>query len=124
MVGWHHQLDGYDFTQAPGVGDGQGGLGCCSPWGHKESDTTERLNRLTEKSKLPLPLPKYLLIFLLYNRSLLLIHFKYGNVYMIFPKSLTILSPQQPKCLFRIKLVTFCLKHELLMTLAASANVH
>ena len=44
MVGWHHRLDGNDFTQAPGVGDGQGSLGCCSPWGHKESDTTEQLN--------------------------------------------------------------------------------
>ena len=43
MVGWHHRLDGNDFTQAPGVGDGQGSLGYCSPWGHKESDTTERL---------------------------------------------------------------------------------
>ena len=41
MVGWHHQLDGHEFKQAPGVGDGQGGLTCCSPWGHKESDTTE-----------------------------------------------------------------------------------
>ena len=45
MVRWHHQLDGYEFEQAPGVGDGQGGLACCSPWGHKELDTTERLNR-------------------------------------------------------------------------------
>ena len=44
MVGWHHQLDGCEFEQAPGVGDGQGSLACCSPWGHKESDTTERLN--------------------------------------------------------------------------------
>ena len=44
MVGWHHRLDGPEFEQAPGVGDGQGGLACCSPWGHKESDTTERLN--------------------------------------------------------------------------------
>ena len=44
MVGWHHQLDGHEFEQAPGAGDGQGGLACCSPWGHKESDTTERLN--------------------------------------------------------------------------------
>ena len=41
MVGWHHQLDGHEFEQAPGVGDGQGGLVCLSPWGHKESDTTE-----------------------------------------------------------------------------------
>ena len=43
MVGWHHWLDGHEFEQAPGVGDEQGRL-CCSPWGHKESDTTERLN--------------------------------------------------------------------------------
>ena len=39
--GWHHQLDGHEFEQALGVGDGQGGLACCSPWGRKESDTTE-----------------------------------------------------------------------------------
>ena len=44
MVGWHHWLDGHEFGQALGVGDGQGGLACCSPWGHKESDITERLN--------------------------------------------------------------------------------
>ena len=44
MVGWHHQLIGQEFEQAPGVGDGQGGLTSCSPWGHKESDTTEQLN--------------------------------------------------------------------------------
>ena len=39
MVGWHH--DGYEFEQAVGVGDGQGSLACCSPWGHKEWDETE-----------------------------------------------------------------------------------
>ena len=44
MVGWHHRLDGHEFAQAPGVGDGQGSLACCSPWGHKESDMTEQLN--------------------------------------------------------------------------------
>ena len=44
MVGWHHQLDGHEFEQALGVGDGQRSLACCSPWGHKESDTTEQLN--------------------------------------------------------------------------------
>ena len=43
MVGWHHRLYGREFEQDPGVGDGQGSLACCSPWGHKESDTTERL---------------------------------------------------------------------------------
>ena len=44
MVGWHHQLYGHEFAQAPGVGDGQRSLVCCRPWGCKESDTTERLN--------------------------------------------------------------------------------
>ena len=44
MVGWHHRLDGHEFEQALGVGDGQGGLACCSPWGRRESDTTKRLN--------------------------------------------------------------------------------
>ena len=44
MVGWLHQLDGHEFEQALGVGDGQGSLGCCSPSGRKGSDTTERLN--------------------------------------------------------------------------------
>ena len=39
MVGWHHQLDGHEFEQAPGVGGGQGSLACCSPWGPKELDT-------------------------------------------------------------------------------------
>ena len=43
MVGWHHRLDGREFEQAPGVGDGQGILACCSPWGHKESGMTVRL---------------------------------------------------------------------------------
>ena len=41
MVGWPHQLFGHEFEQAPGFGDGQGGLECCSPQGHKESDVTE-----------------------------------------------------------------------------------
>ena len=55
MVGCHHRLDGHEFEQAPVVGDGQGSLTCCSPWGHKESYMTERLNwtelnKQTEKS--------------------------------------------------------------------------
>ena len=44
MAGWHHRLNGREFEWIPGVGDGQGGLACCNSWGHKESDTTERLN--------------------------------------------------------------------------------
>ena len=44
MVGWHHQLNAHEFAYTPGVGDGQWGLECCSPWGLKELDTTERLN--------------------------------------------------------------------------------
>ena len=44
IIGWHHRLDGHEFEQALGVGDGQGSLACCSPWGRKESDTTKRLN--------------------------------------------------------------------------------
>ena len=44
MIGWHHWLNRHEFEQAPGVGDGQGTLACWSPWGHKELDTTERLN--------------------------------------------------------------------------------
>ena len=43
-VGWHHQLNGHEFEQAPRVGDGQGNLACYNPWGCKESDTTEQLN--------------------------------------------------------------------------------
>jgi len=42
MVGWHHLLDGHEFEQALGVGDGQGSLACCGPWGHKDSDTTQQ----------------------------------------------------------------------------------
>ena len=44
MVGWHHQLNGYEFEQTLGDGEGQGSLACCSPRNHKESDMTEQLN--------------------------------------------------------------------------------
>ena len=44
MVGWHHQLNGHEFEQPLGDGEGHGSLVSCSPWGRKESDTTERLN--------------------------------------------------------------------------------
>ena len=49
MVGWHHQLNGREFEQTPGDGEGQRSLVCCSPWSCKESDTTEQLNKNTMK---------------------------------------------------------------------------
>ena len=52
MVGWHHLLNGHESEQTPGAGDGQGSLACCSPWGRKESDMTERLNWTSELSTL------------------------------------------------------------------------
>ena len=45
MVGWHHQLNGHEFEQTLGDSEGQGSLACCSPWGCKELDTTEQLNK-------------------------------------------------------------------------------
>ena len=52
IVGWHHRLDGHEFEQTPGVGDGQGSLACCSPRGHKESDMPERLNSSIENMRM------------------------------------------------------------------------
>ena len=51
MVGWHHQLDGHESEQAPGLGLGQGSLACCIPWGCKESDITEWLNWTSSKEQ-------------------------------------------------------------------------
>ena len=51
MVGWHHQLDGHEFEQAPGVGDGQGSQEWCGPWGCNESDMSEQLNWTVSISK-------------------------------------------------------------------------
>ena len=44
MIGWHHELNGHEFEQAPGDGKGEGSLACCNPWGHRESGMTEQLN--------------------------------------------------------------------------------
>ena len=55
IVGWHHQLNGHEFEQALGVGDGQGSLACCSPWSRKELDTTEWLNWTYLGSNMLLP---------------------------------------------------------------------
>ena len=51
MVGWHHRLNGHKFEQAPGVGDRQGSLACCSPWGHKELDMTELITETSETAQ-------------------------------------------------------------------------
>ena len=68
MVGWHHQLDGHEFEQAPGVDDGQESLACCTLWGRKVSDTTEWLNwKKTRYSKL---LPSPSLLSLLHDRTI------------------------------------------------------
>ena len=64
MAGWHHRLDGHGFGWTPGVGDGQGGLVCCSPWGLKESDMTELLNNSACKLLLRKPAPRQHLFFL------------------------------------------------------------
>ena len=69
MVGWHHQLNGHEFESTPGVGDGEGGLACCSPWGHKELDATEWLN-WTERCSWLTVVPRYMVEqnnFLKYN---------------------------------------------------------
>ena len=52
VIGWHHQLNGHEFEQAPGDGEGQGSLAFCSPWGHKELDTTEQLNNILTKDSM------------------------------------------------------------------------
>ena len=55
MVGLHHRLNGHEFEQAPGDSEGQGSLLCCSPWGHKESDTTEQLTTKPKHIHFSLP---------------------------------------------------------------------
>ena len=54
MIQWDHQLSGHEFEQAPGDGEKQGSLVCCSPWHCKESDTTDRLNNNKHKQTLTL----------------------------------------------------------------------
>ena len=58
MVEWHHRLYGHEFEQTLGDGEGLGSLICCSPWGHKESDLTEQLNKSSQTSNFQAPLLK------------------------------------------------------------------
>ena len=70
MVGWHHQLNGHEFEQASEIGDGQGGLVCCSPWGLKELDITERLSWVElMPSKLKMTFLVLFMCTYLYNRK-------------------------------------------------------
>ena len=64
MAGWHHWLDGRESECTPGVGDGQGGLACCSSWGLKESDMTERLTWTEAISSSRQPPPRCVVLFL------------------------------------------------------------
>ena len=95
MVGWHHRLDGHEFEWAPGVGDGQGSLACCSPWGRKKSDMTEWLNWLTE------------LIVSLMETSWLLDHIFISQWVVSEPKSInwksSLKTPYESECLFKAK---------------------
>ena len=70
MVEWHHQLNGHEFEQTLGDGEGQGILACCSPWGHKELHTTERLNNLLYSV-----VKKHFEFFCLFIYSLAKVHF-------------------------------------------------
>ena len=63
MVEWHHWLNGHEFEKTLGVGDGQGSLVCCSPWGHKELDTTEWLNCMSIVL-VPVCFPQYLPLYI------------------------------------------------------------
>ena len=71
MVGWHHWLDGHGFGWTPGVGDGQGGLACCSLWGCNESDMTECLNwtELQLDYKLKKCINEFLFLTIIYTRK-------------------------------------------------------
>ena len=70
MSGWHHRLNGHKFEQSLGVGDGPESLECCSPWGYKESDTTEQLNS-TELLNLKTKFKVSLVYFSFCNKQLL-----------------------------------------------------
>ena len=80
MVGWHHQLNGHEFEQTPGDSEGQGNLACCSPWGHKESDTTEWLNNNSHTIfRLNRPKGKKMLIIFSISLEELLIKLKFHS---------------------------------------------
>ena len=118
MVGCHHRLDGHEFEQALGVGDGQGDLVCCSPWGHKESDTTEGLNWLIQMVYLPFsPLPFASLLFSAICKSSSDNHLTFLHFFLLGMVSITA-SIQCYKPL-SIALQALCLPLTLLVTSTA-----
>ena len=92
-VGWHHQPDGHEPEQASGVGDGQGNLVCCGPWGHKESDTTERLNWAKPVFLGNLPWLKHLLFVLLHHPTQTFVIAFTFTVFRDFPGGLEAKTP-------------------------------
>ena len=82
MVEWHHQLNGHEFESTPGVSDAQGGLACCSPWGHKESDMTERLNSSNGRS--PEYLPTTIAVFDSTHFTTLDTSYKWNHAIVVF----------------------------------------
>ena len=97
MVGWHHRLDGHEFKQAPGDGEGQGSMICCSPWGHKELNTTEQLNWTEEtNTQMPLSFNSSLIVSTLTSNSCLLFFFL---THLLQPSSAQLSgSPSKPLC--------------------------
>ena len=84
VVGWHHWLNGHEFEQTLGVGDGQGSLVCCSPWGHKESDTNEQLNWTDEWTLVTFSICGRCSLPLLFLLMLLIKHGKLKKKFLIF----------------------------------------
>ena len=72
MLGWHHRLKGHESEQAPGESEGQGSLACCSPWGHKELDMTEQLNK------------SFIVSYLHQHRALTVLNFDHYNEFVPF----------------------------------------
>ena len=85
MVGWHHQVNGHEPEQALGVGDGQESLACCSPWGHKESDTTEWLNWTKSSFLITIRSSKKMCVmYILYMKVIWLIMFNFYTIWSVF----------------------------------------
>ena len=113
IVGWHHPLNGHVFEQAPGIGDGQGSLACCSPWGRKESDTTEPLTDLLTESimftssysflnillyftlKIKTCSKYYLLLLIVWHFNTSFCYFKSNVSMFLYPKMLTDVFPSE-----------------------------